>query len=88
MIVLFNYTFFLNYLNELQNLDKPIAALIPASHTYDFIDFPIFIKNNLQLNKLIYTILVSQFYFLGLNFKNYQYKIKFLKLFFNFSKLI
>lgn len=88
LLVLFNYSFFLNYLNELQSLDKPIAALIPVSHTYDFIDFPIFIKNNFNLNKLIYTILISQFYFLGLNFKNYQYRLKFLKLFCNFSKLI
>jgi len=86
LLILFNYTFFLNYINELQSLDKPITALVPVSHTYDFIDFPIFIKNNHYLNKFIYTILISQFYFLGLNFKNYQYKIKFIRLFYNFSK--
>lgn len=88
LLILFNYTFFLNYINELQSLNKPVSALIPVSHTYDFIDFPIFIKNNFYLNKLIYTILISQFYFLGLNFKNYQYKLKFIKLFYKFSKLI
>lgn len=88
LLVLFNYTFFLNYLNELQGLNKPIAALVPVSHTYELVDFPIFIKNNFYLDKLIYTVLISQFYFLGLNFKNYQYKIKFIKLFYKFSKLI
>ena len=88
MLILFNYTYFLNYINELQNLGKPLASLIPVSHTYEFIDFPIFIKNNFNLNKLIYTILISQFYFLGLNYKNYQYKIKFIKLFYNFAKLL
>jgi hypothetical protein len=75
-------------MNELQSLNKPITALIPLSYTYDFIDFPIFIKNDFYLNKLIYTILISQFYFLGLNYKNYQYKIKYLKLFYNFSKIV
>lgn len=87
LLVLFNYSFFLNYLNELQILDKPLAALVPVSFTYDFIDFPIFIKNSVSFNKLVYTILISQFYFLGLNYKNYQYKLKFIKIFYNFSKM-
>lgn len=84
-IFIFDYFYFFKFFQTMKNANLPIGSFLPINIINGFIDYPIYFYNFLSIEKLIVLNMFSKVFFISLNFKNYNNKLKYLNLFYNFS---
>lgn len=81
-----DFYYFRKFFKFLRVVNIPISSLIPANTPSLIVDYPLYVSFNYNLEKFIFLNMIANIFFLSLNYKNYINKIKYLQLFYNFSR--
>lgn len=85
LILIFDFQHFNKFFKILKNINLPISSLLPINNLNSFVDYPIYTNYICNFEKIIFYNLIAQTVLISFNYKNYEFKLKYLKLFYNFS---
>lgn len=88
LIIITDYLYFQKFLKVFHEMNIVTTALIPINYIDTYIDYRLFYSGSLKnFEKFIFINLISQIYFTLLNYKIYNKKLNFIKIFYKFSCL-
>lgn len=84
-LIIFDFFHFNKFFKILKNINLPISSLLPINNFNSFIDYPIYTSLVNKFEKFVFYSIITQTVLISFNYKSYDFKIKYLKLFYNFS---